>query len=268
MKIQYRSDNLVVFESALFRTTTSLIIADDHLLLIDPNWLPIELEFIRDYVQPLQKGKECFLFFTHSDYDHIIGYQTFRNWTMIASRNFVNQKNKTAIIDKIIALDDDNYVQRKYPVVYPEIDIVLEEDDTELSLGNSTYEVTYALGHNDDSIFLLDPEHEVLIAGDYLSNIEFPYVYHSFKEYDTTLDKFKKRIDSNRIKLLVPGHGDFTTDFQDMRKREEDARWYLQELKRLGIDFPFKEYVTRYDFPQVMLKFHQANLDLLKKEFG
>ena len=53
MKIQFRSDELIIFESALFRTTTSLIIGEQYILLIDPNWLPIELDFIENIIESL-----------------------------------------------------------------------------------------------------------------------------------------------------------------------------------------------------------------------
>jgi len=72
MKIQYQDTNLVVFESALFRTTTSLIIGNDHIVIVDPNWFPIELNFIWNFIQALDITVEKYLLFTHSDYDHII----------------------------------------------------------------------------------------------------------------------------------------------------------------------------------------------------
>ena len=45
--IQFKTPNITVFESALFRTTTTLLETDDLLLLVDPNWLPSEIENIQ-----------------------------------------------------------------------------------------------------------------------------------------------------------------------------------------------------------------------------
>ncbi len=271
MKIQFESKTLVIFESALFRTTTSLLIAKDHIVLVDPNWFPIELQFIQDYITKLDQKKDKYLFFTHSDYDHIIGYNFFEGYKTIASRNFVNQKAKQSILDKIATIDDDNYTKREYPIAYPSIDIVIEETQDTLRLGNKAYQVGYLLGHNDDSIFLLDPTQKVLIAGDYLSNIEFPYLYYSYAEYIKSLELLSSIITSGRVALLIPGHGDYTSSLSDMKQRVEDSFDYLRRLKEHCDGktlFDFEEYVKRFDFPQVMGKFHEGNLGLVGKEEG
>ncbi len=64
MKRQLERPELVLFESALFRTVTTLVIGEQYLLLVDPNWLPDEVAHIADLVVPLTKGRECFLLFT------------------------------------------------------------------------------------------------------------------------------------------------------------------------------------------------------------
>ena len=75
--IQFKNTNISVFESALFRTTSTLIETDDLLLLVDPTWLPKEIEYLQLVVQRKRSAKPFFLLFTHSDYDHIIGYRAF-----------------------------------------------------------------------------------------------------------------------------------------------------------------------------------------------
>ena len=269
MRIQFESKDIVIFESALFRTTTTLLLGDEHIILVDPNWFPIELVFIKDYISKLRATAEKYLFFTHSDYDHIIGYNFFTGFKTIASRNFVNQKAEAAILDKISTIDDDNYTLREYKVSFPEIDIVIEERQTQIQLGNKNYEVGYLLGHNDDSIYLLDTEKGTLIAGDYLSNIEFPYLYHSFHAYIQSLNTLSEIITSGQVSMLIPGHGDFTSDTQEMKQRVHDSRDYLAQIRQdhLGEKpFNFEAYVKRYSFPKVMSKFHEANMILVKKE--
>ena len=110
MKIQFRSDELIIFESALFRTTTSLIIGEQYILLIDPNWLPIELDFIENIIESLGENIEKYLLFTHSDYDHIIGYGKFKTYKTIASKNFIKNKDQEIILKQIEKFDDEYYV--------------------------------------------------------------------------------------------------------------------------------------------------------------
>ena len=271
MKIQYQDAGLVVFESALFRTTTTLIIGDDYLLLVDPNWFPIELDFIGSYIQDLDHRGEKYLLFTHSDYDHIIGYQTFKEYTTIASQNFVDNPDKQKVLDQIILLDDDNYVKRAYEVIYPVINLVIKKHKEQISLGSDEYTFHQGRGHNKDGLITLNKSKGILVVGDYLSNIEFPYLYDSFKLYKETLLTLEHIINDNEIKTLVSGHGDVTHLKSEMVKRIKDSRSYISSLEfSIKNDSPFdlQSLLSKYDFPEVMTKFHNKNIKLLKEELN
>ena len=84
--IRFQHDDLLLFESALFRTTTTLFYNEDLLLLVDPNWLPGEVAEIRHWVQQLRGTRALYLLFTHSDYDHIIAYPSPIPWWMYRSK--------------------------------------------------------------------------------------------------------------------------------------------------------------------------------------
>ena len=126
--IQYKTPQLTVFESALFRTTSTLIETEEFLLLVDPNWLPKEIENLQQVVKRKQGNKPLYLLFTHSDYDHIIGYRAFDNAQIIASQAFVDNKEKTSILQQIKDWDDENYIKRNYPIEYPTVDIIIKAD--------------------------------------------------------------------------------------------------------------------------------------------
>ncbi|MEL6866224.1 MAG: MBL fold metallo-hydrolase, partial [Bacteroidota bacterium] len=74
MTIQYQSPLLCIFESALYRTTSTIIHTEDCILIVDPNWLPQEVAILQNYVEQLPQNLPQYLLFTHSDYDHIIAY--------------------------------------------------------------------------------------------------------------------------------------------------------------------------------------------------
>ena len=271
MKIQFRSEELIVFESALFRTTTSLIIGEKYLLLIDPNWLPIELDFIEKTIQSLGKGFEKYLLFTHSDYDHIIGYGQFKTYKTIASKNFVDNDGKKAILKQIEKFDDEYYVTRNYKIEYPSIDISISGDNEKLQIGSDEYWFYQARGHNKDGIIIFNKTKKILITGDYLSNIEFPYIYDSLKKYKQTLSKFEKIITQQSIKILVTGHGDYTIEQKEMMNRIEESRNYIAALAHAVIEktaFDETRLYTRYRFPIIMNEFHQNNIKLVKTEFN
>jgi len=97
MKIQYEDKSLIIFESELFRTTSTIVKGKDYILVVDPNWLPREVDFIKKKADKIGRGKKKYLLFTHSDYDHIIGYGKFKNYKTIASQNFVKNKKKNLV---------------------------------------------------------------------------------------------------------------------------------------------------------------------------
>ncbi len=269
MKIQFRSKELIIFESALFRTTTSLIIGDQYILLIDPNWLPIELDFIENIIQSLGKNAEKYLVFTHSDYDHIIGYGKFKEYKTIASKNFINNNEKESVLNQIEKFDDEYYVTRTYEVEYPKIEIPISGDGEKLQIGFDEYQFYQAKGHNKDGIFVLNKTKKILIAGDYLSNIEFPYIYDSLKDYKQTLSKFENIVNLQSIEILVPGHGDYTAHSKEIQKRIDESKTYITELEHSIIEkkeFDETKLYTRYKFPIIMNQFHLNNIKLVKTE--
>ena len=267
--IQYQDAHTIIFESALFRTTSTLLWTDDLLLVVDPNWLPQEIQHIRQAFEKLRLGKEAFLLFTHSDYDHILGRMAFPELPLIASKAFQNNPAKNVIIEQITTFDDEYYIQRNYPILYPEVDICIDHDGQELQIGQTCLHFNLAPGHNADGIFTIVEQTGSWIAGDYLSNIEFPYIYHSSYAYEQTLQKARHIIAQFNIQLLIPGHGDVTSSKTEMEKRCSDSQQYIHRLREaIREDQPFDENKLwqQYHFPKVMHRFHSANRELIERE--
>ena len=216
-------------------------------------------------------GKAKYLLFTHSDYDHIIGYGAFPGWTTIASKCFVSNPARESQLQQAKDWDDANYVERSYKLEYPRIDHPVGENPGRILLGASGVLRAYqAPGHNFDGLIAHLPKSGVLIVGDYLSNIEFPYVYHSFTDYRQTLDTLEKIIEDGAVDLLVTGHGDATTDREEMDLRLRESRAYLGELDQSvrhdGRPFDLERLFRRYAFPKIMKAFHDKNVALLRTE--
>ena len=269
MKIQLETKDIVIFESALFRTTTTLMIGEEYMLLIDPNWLPIEIEFIKNYIKNIRDKQEMYLAFTHSDYDHIIGYRAFEGYKTIASAAFVENENKDSIVNQIKGFDDSYYVSRSYEVEYPRIDLVVTDVDDRLMLGGDVFKFYDARGHNQDGILIHNETKNILVVGDYMSNIEFPYVYHSFADYDETLARIESLIVGNIGIMLVTGHGDHTDDSKKLEARLADSRLYLSKLRhsvQSDEAFDLNWLFSKYEFRKVMTDFHNGNVRLMQAE--
>jgi hydroxyacylglutathione hydrolase len=273
MTILYDSPQVRVFQSALFQTNTTVVTTDDLVLLVDPNWLPSEIEEIKAFVATKSAGKKpVYLLFTHSDYDHIIGYRAFSDIaeSVIASHNFVENTGKESILGQIRDFDDEYYIERNYTIEYPSVSHVISHDGQTLTVGGTKLTFFNAVGHNPDGIFTI-VNGQYWIAGDYLCGVEFPYIYHSSLEYEKTINKTDKILKDFDIQLLISGHGLPTTDKAEILQRKKDAHEYIDAVRESIKDnlfFDFDAYIAykNYRFPRIMRRFHEANLNLMRGE--
>ena len=276
MQIKYQDNNVLVLQSALFQTNSTVIETNDMILVVDPNWLPIEIAQIRYHTEGLARKtqKPVWLLFTHSDYDHIIGYHAFTDIAagVIASRAFVENLGQVAILEQIKQFDDEYYIKRHYPINYPSVTYIVENEGQVLKIGETELTFFHATGHNPDGIFTI--VNNVFIAGDYLCDVEFPYIYHSSWAYQDTLNKIESILQQFDIQLFISGHGNPTTEKSEILRRKEEALEYLGNVRgsiRAGKYFDFDNYIEekKFQFPRIMHRFHEGNLNIMRQEeFG
>ncbi len=269
MKIQYRTPVVTVFESALFRTTSTVVFLPEAVLVVDPNWLPEEVLYIHRFVEENRGNRSVYLLFTHADYDHIIGYEAFPNATVIASVHFKDNSHKESNIEQILQFDADYYITRPYSISYPKVDIEVKKDGQTLTIGGTRLTFYLAPGHTKEGIFTIIEGFGIWIAGDYFSNIEFPFIYQSVLAYEMTLDKTELILNKHAIQLMIPGHGDVATTESEILERKEDAYQYIRHLRKAvqsEDNALFEDLWERYHFRKCQEKFHKDNIELLKKE--
>lgn len=271
MKITTISPGLILFQSALMQTNTTLLVRPDHLLLVDPNWLPMEVEQIANHVEQVRAGRPLYLFFTHSDWDHIIGYERFREQAkVIVSANFLANPKPEEQLEAIYLFYDEYYLSAPWPVTYPQTaDLVIGEAEATRQLGKDRYTFYQAPGHNADGLLAWHPDTGTLIVGDYLCTVEFPFIYYSVAAYRSTLDVLKQLLRALPVDTLICGHGPPTQDRAVMQQRLTDAYWYIDALERYskeGVPFPEKALWERYPrYQRILRKFHAENLVIAKK---
>ena len=269
MKIQYQDSITTVFESALYQTTSTVINLEKFILVVDPNWLPIEIETIQLHVKEIRDSKPIYLLFTHSDYDHIIGFRAFPDAKVIASKAFQNNPEKEKIISQINNFDDENYILRNYPIEYPTVDIVVSGDFQIIEIEGTELIFCQAIGHNSDGILTMIPSLGIFIAGDYLCEVEFPFIYVSGFLYLETLKKALKIIEQFEPKILIAGHGIFSKNKKEMLDRTKEAEKYINDLIfsiKNKTPFDLDSLLKKYHFPKNMIPAHEKNLEILKKE--
>jgi hydroxyacylglutathione hydrolase len=268
MKIQYQQNGLTLFESALYRTTSAIVEWGNAIVIVDPNWLPCEIENIREYVNSCYADRKKYLLFTHSDFDHIIGYGAFPDCQVIGSADFADNPAKEMNVQQILSFDDQYYIHRPYPVVYPGLDIVVRENNTIMHEGTEAAYFYVAPGHIDNGLIVVFPEKKLCIAGDYLSNIEIPMVEFSFHQYAETLQTFRHIFQQHSISRLVTGHGDMAKDRDEIQKRLNTDFLYTEAfIKDFDITHSvFENTIQQKGNVNQNRKIHQNNITFFKSK--
>ncbi|MFC4812859.1 MBL fold metallo-hydrolase [Paenibacillus sp. GCM10023250] len=273
--IKMRKGALTLFESALYKTASAVVQGEDAVLIVDPCWLPGEVEEIRRYAdEAAVNGKRKYVLFTHSDYDHIIGYGAFPDAEIIASAALAGKsaEAKAELEEQIRAFDDSYYLERGYEIRYPAVTHAIEGDGQRLRLGASgSLELTFyqSPGHNDDGLYTVVEPLGLLFAGDYWSDIEFPYIYHDSRLYETSIAKLDAMLEAHAVTRLIPGHGSSTTDRAEMKRRQTADFAYIAAMRaavRAGDQAGIDALIAGCRFPRNLRKFHRGNQTLFERE--
>ncbi|TGA98302.1 MBL fold metallo-hydrolase [Sporolactobacillus shoreae] len=269
----YSDENISIFRSSLQETASTVIKSQDSVIVVDPTWLPLEIEEIKEYVGSLLGRRKLYLLFTHSDSDHIVGYKAFPEAKVIASRAFAvsSVQKKKRIMEQISTFDSENYLTRPYEPSFPKVDYAIENEGDTLTLGDLQLIFYNAPGHNDDGMFTIIEPFGIMLSGDYFCSVEFPYIYYSGELYEETLAKLDQIMNLYDLQLLIPGHGDFTRDKWEMKKRKSDSVNYIKSMRQLIKEHnpdAIDRLIDGYKFPDFMKKMNKNNMLLLEKEMG
>lgn len=273
--IHYKRPGVTVFHSVLYQTTSTIVETPDLVLIVDPNWLPNEIGAIRQVIEQGNTVKPQYLLFTHAHFDHILGYRAFPGALTIGSLEMEHLQDKAKVIEKICEFDSQYYIERHYPLVFPQLDTVVKTDGQQLVIGETRLTFYLAPGHSLDGLFTMVEPGGIFLAGDYLSDVEFPFIYESSDAYLASMAKVEKLLDNDSRKLLVPGHGSVTDDLTEIRRRIQESRTYILTLKDLvGFELTNKtertmdDLIEKYTFVQGLRGEHQANIKKLHSELA
>lgn len=227
------SEDVYVFQSDLWMINSAVILNDLGSVVIDPAYFPDEIEDIYSFV----KSKNCntgYCLFTHSDFDHIVGYTDFAAARKIGSYFFTKCDCKEQL-DQMMDTDLAFEIDRE-DFIFPELDISVEEEFL-ISLKKGQLILKDAPGHTADSIFTLYPEKGIIFAGDALSDMEFPFIYHSSLAYLKSLKLAEQLVDTYELEVLVPGHGNVAFGRQEICQRIKVDLAYLERLRAETLKF-------------------------------
>ncbi|OCT12812.1 hypothetical protein A8709_20960 [Paenibacillus pectinilyticus] len=265
----------VYVHSSHIQKMQSVILADERALYVfDPCYFTSEIEEIREYSRGLEtQERERWLILTHSDWDHIAGVHDFAGYKIVVSNSW-DEANESKMIDKVEMFDSEFYVDRPWIGKMRRVPIDYRVTDGDSIAGLAFFE---AKGHTGDG--LVSIYGDIAIVGDYLSDVEFPFIFTSSRDYERTLTKFQEMIEAFGIQTVITQHGPAAVGPAEIQRRikvsedyivrarafvEEGIRkeWSIEQIVEAGRDFPYEGSPVAMGIRH----FHDGNLRLIWKE--
>ena len=250
-----------VFTSAIWQTTSTLVRTDAGVVAFDPTYFPAEVAAVRAACDHCSGQRH--LVFTHSDWDHVVGAAEFEGFTTTAHAAVAGKDAaaQAKILGEITDFDARWYVPRPTPRRYPAVDHAITPDpEHHATLAGEEVVFVAAIGHTDDGLVTLFPRYRLGVAGDLLSALEFPFVYHDAAAYRATLDRVWSSLQRHGIDTLVVGHGPPAVGVAEIADRLDADRRYLDALlaARSDVEVTYRGAAI----PLHLREFHERNLAL------
>ncbi len=225
--MQQIADRIFLFTSVMQQLNTVVIIDDEHIILIDPGFFPQEIAEIQTFIRPWETPtRQRFMVITHSHFDHIAGVSYFPGYQLIVSEKWdrANEQRSRARLERF---DGEFYVDRPWHgLLSPILSNQTVRDGQKI--GPLLFFATP--GHTQDSLSIL--YQDILIVGDYLSILEFPFINHATNDYETTLRLFLKIVADYPVRLLVSQHGHHAQTLAEIKQRVVVSQEYIRSVRR------------------------------------
>ena len=216
---------VIRYESALWETTALALHADGQAVLVDPCISAAEIAAIAADVAA--RGLEVSaLLITHSDWDHVCGISAFPGVPAIMSRGAAERVASGQAAESVAregaaeGLSWDGVTRA---------DLVFDPGEA-IQAGPFTIETMALPGHTSCGAGYRIRELGLLCVGDYLSVIEFPFVYVSTAAYRATLAALSDALERDPVEHVAPGHGRALGSGEALQIAGEDLD-YLHALK-------------------------------------
>jgi glyoxylase-like metal-dependent hydrolase (beta-lactamase superfamily II) len=212
------------FESALWRTTSLLVVSGDEAIAVDPCISSAEVGQIAARATELGACVTHVLA-THADWDHVCGIAAFPNAVATMS---------LGTAERVRAVDAGERIAEqaaRYGVAVagaPRVDRTLTPGAA-LGLGPVVVETLPLRGHTPDGTAYRVQALDVLAVGDYLSAVEFPFA-SSPADYRLTLAGVVDLLRNDPPARVFPGHGPELTVAEALAIAEQDLV-YLHQLR-------------------------------------
>jgi glyoxylase-like metal-dependent hydrolase (beta-lactamase superfamily II) len=212
------------FESALWQTSSLLLVADREAVVVDPCISADEVARIAARASELG-ARVTHVLVTHADWDHVCGIAAFPDAvaTMGPRTAEIVAGGK---LPELIAERAATYGLKIEGE--PRVDRVLELGMSH-RVGRFSVETIPLMGHTADGTGYRIRQLDLLAVGDHLSAVEFPFT-SSTSDYRTTLAHLIELLRNGPPTVVVPGHGPALSAEEALRIAEADLA-YLVALR-------------------------------------
>ena len=218
---------VLVATSRIMLTNSTILAGDDDALLVDPAWLPDELDAIgadlHDRRLAVVGG-----FATHAHQDHLLWHPAFGfapRWASDTTAALAAAE-RTSLVERLGSSFPEPLVD-----LMGHVQAVGASIPTESVPAGFDVELIIHNGHAPGHTALWLPRQRVLIAGDMLSDVELPLPFDpdDIPAYIAALDRLAPFADG--ADMVIPGHGHIGSD---ARVRLDADRRYIDDMMRHG----------------------------------
>ena len=211
------------FEGFLWNTTSLMVHADGESLVVDPAITASEVAEIGRRALELDAPVRHVLI-THGDWDHVCGIGGFPD-AVAAMSEETEEKVASGAAERSIGRAAEHH---GFAVAgSPRVDRTFTRGSA-LALGSFVVETFPLVGHTADGTGFRIRELGLLVVGDYLSPVEFPFAT-SPGAYRMTLAGVVEMLSADPPAVVIPGHGSPLEPAEALDVARADLR-YLRSL--------------------------------------
>ncbi len=245
-----------------FISNAGFVVTPKGVVVIDALGSPVLAQKLIQEIRKITKQKIVAVVLTHYHADHVYGLQEFKRLgaTIYAQKDGINYLASETAKQRLIAsrIDFAPWVNENTRLV--PADVWIDQRKT-ITVGGVEFQISrVGPAHAPEDLIVFIPSEKVLFAGDLVFRGRIPFVGNAdSRGWMSALDEIQKL----KPKIVVPGHGTYSTNVLADVKFTRDYLAYLREVMgpaARDLD-PFEEAYAKADWSEYegMPLFRAAN---------